>query len=167
MKISKGNKAKLIQRFKQEEVEEPEDFSFLDVVQPEPEPEVQEELEPEGLEQEVLEALYTEGYNGFLHGLTLEACPVQQFEDEDEQNREIAQSVWEQGWMTALQDYNTAQVILNARALVSILTKDDITEEEESFIDILIEEIAESVDSLGEVIDFDAYEEYWEKASLS
>lgn len=164
MKISKANKEKLMQRFKQPEeiIEEPqetfeaeeEDFSFLEPVGMEP--------PPEGLSEEILEALYQEGFDAYLRGQELTACPVDRFEEEDEQDQEIAKAVWEQGWQTAAQQYLTAQIVLDAQALVQLMALENLTEEEGKAVSAVLDELAESVEMLGALIDLDEYANYWD-----
>ena len=166
MKISKANKEKLMQRFKQPEeiIEEPqetfettdEDFSFLEPVGVEP------PASPEGLSEEILEALYQQGYNAYLRGKELTECPIDRFEDEDEQDQEIATAVWQEGWQTAAQQYLTAQIVLDAQTLVQLMSLEDLTEEEGETISAVLDELAESVEMLGNFIDLDEYAAYWD-----
>ena len=163
MKISKANKEKLMQRFKEQEEEAPpqEDFSFLEAVVPEvAEEEAEEELTISELSQQVIETFYSEGYSAFFRKLPITEFPVTEFEEDDQ---EIAKRVWEEGWFTACRDYFTAQTLLTARSLVDLLSAEDISEEEETLVETAIEDLATCIDQLSGVMDFDAYAAYWQQ----
>lgn len=170
-KISKGNKEKLIKRLtKQEEApsiedvvdvipHEEEDFSFLDPVDIE-----EEEPQEETLTEEVLAMFFQEGYDAYLRGEEITACPVDRFLEESVENQQIVQSVWEEGWVSCLRDFNTARVVLDAKALVSLLSE-EVNDDTAELYDSIFEDLALAVEALDEVTDYDALEEFWQKAT--
>ena len=157
-KINKGNKEKLIKRLtKQEEPpveeiaqeEEEEDFSFLAPIEEIP--------EERFLTEEVVNMIFQEGYDAYLRGDEISACPVDRFNEEDQQ---VIQGVWEEGWATGLREFNTARIILDVKALVGLLREEELDEEAEEMYDAIFEDLGLAIDALDTIVNYTEMEEF-------
>lgn len=158
-KINKGNKEKLIKRLtKQEEppveevAQEEEDFSFLAPVEP-----IEEAPEEKFLTEEVVNMLFQEGYEAYLRGDEISSCPVERFNEEDQQ---VVQGVWEEGWATGLREFNTARIILDVKALVGLLREEELDEEAEEMYDAIFEDLGLAIDALDTIVNYAEMEEF-------
>lgn len=115
---------------------------------------VEEDLELMSL-RDMFQEVFEEAYQAYRTGVNFEDNPHAEegmTEDEDDPNFVVSE-VWSDGWLSAHTDACMANLVLLARKMV-------VSENNEEIVDIF-DELSEAVEVLGEVLDYDNFENNW------
>ena len=105
--------------------------------------------------ENIFEETFQEAYAAYCEGVDFDDNPfITGDMSEDEDDPDVVLSVaWQDGWINAHTDACIANLILTARKMT-------VTEDDGEIIS-LFDDLSEAVEVLGEVLDFDNYQEHW------